>query len=256
MKTTIASFSGLLILLLCAGFLFPVRSFRSEAGALTGAWELIENGEGPFPQTRGQKAILSCSDTYWTLTYYNMETKVFDFTTGGTYRLEDHLLSASTEFHSSDSNQVGISWSLDVDFSGEEQVSFISNAGEEQVRETYKRIDDAGTDLAGNWNFHARKQGEELSVRTPGPRKTIKLLTGTRFQWAAINTETKQFFGTGGGTYTFEDGKYTEHIEFFSRDSSRVGASLSFDGRVEGDDWHHSGKSSKGDPMYEIWRRE
>ncbi|MDX1470670.1 MAG: hypothetical protein R3213_04170 [Flavobacteriaceae bacterium] len=59
--------------------------------------------------------------------------------------------------------------------------------------------------------------------------------------------------GTGGGTYTTEDGKYTENIEFFSRDNSRVGASLEFDFELVDGDWHHSGFSSKGDPLYEIW---
>src|SRR3546814_4443688 len=85
-------------------------------------------------------------------------------------------------------------------------------------------------------------------------RRTLKILTGTRFQWAAINVETGEFSGTGGGTYTFKNGKYTENIEFFSRDNSRVGMSLSFEGDLQGDDWHHQGKSSKGDPIYEIGR--
>jgi hypothetical protein len=87
-------------------------------------------------------------------------------------------------------------------------------------------------------------------------RKTIKIMTGDRFQWAAINTATGEFFGTGGGTYTFKDGRYTEQIEFFSRDSSRVGMSLNFEGKVTDGDWHHRGKSSKGDPIYEIWSKE
>ena len=66
-----------------------------------------------------------------------------------------------------------------------------------------------------------------------GDRKTLKLLTGTRFQPMAINAATKKKIGTGGGTYTFADGKYTEQIEFFSRDSTRVGATLNFDGSVK-----------------------
>ncbi len=84
---------------------------------------------------------------------------------------------------------------------------------------------------------------------------TVKTLTDTRFQWAAINPETKEFFGTGGGTYTFKNGKYTGNIEFFSRDSSRVGASLFFDGKLNNGQWHHSGLSSKGDSIYEVWSR-
>ncbi|MEM1136632.1 MAG: hypothetical protein AAGI07_12415 [Bacteroidota bacterium] len=81
----------------------------------------------------------------------------------------------------------------------------------------------------------------------------MKILTPTHFQWIAYNTATGQFFGTGGGTYTAENGTYTENIKFFSRDKSRVGASLTFSFDVQGNDWHHKGKSSKGDPMYEIW---
>jgi hypothetical protein len=78
-------------------------------------------------------------------------------------------------------------------------------------------------------------------------------LSGTRFQWIAYNTETRQFMGTGGGTYSTKDGKYTENIDFFSRDNSRVGASLQFDFELKDNDWHHKGLSSKGDPIYEIW---
>ena len=97
---------------------------------------------------------------------------------------------------------------------------------------------------------------EKISpIHVNGTRKTLKLLTGSRFQWFAIDPGTKGFFGTGGGNYSFINGQYTENIEFFSRDSSRVGASLSFNGKVVDGNWHHSGKSSKGDDIYEVWSR-
>ena len=89
-----------------------------------------------------------------------------------------------------------------------------------------------------------------------GDRKTLKLLTGTRFQSMAINAATKKKFGTGGGTYTFADGKYTEQIEFFSCDSTRVGATLNFDGSLKDSVWNHSGKSLKGDPLNELRTKE
>ena len=99
-----------------------------------------------------------------------------------------------------------------------------------------------------------RKSGDKIQPRnTDQPRKTMKIVSGTRFQWIAYNTETKQFSGTGGGTYVTINGKYTENIEFFSRDDSRVGASLDFDFSLKNGDWHHSGLSSKGAPMYEVW---
>ena len=95
-----------------------------------------------------------------------------------------------------------------------------------------------------------------MSPMQRGPRKTLKVLSDGRFQWIAFNTETKEFSGTGGGTYTAENGKYTENIDFFSRDSSRVGASLSFNFETKDGKWLHSGKSSTGKPIYEVWERE
>jgi len=108
-------------------------------------------------------------------------------------------------------------------------------------------------DLAGAWLMSGRVRDGKISRREPGPRKTMKILSKTRFQWIAYNTETWKFSGSGGGTYTAEDGKYVENIEFFSRDSSRVGASLSFDYEIIENEWHHSGLSSKGKPIHEIW---
>lgn len=89
-----------------------------------------------------------------------------------------------------------------------------------------------------------------------GPRKTIKLLTGSRFQWVAINPQTKQFSGTGGGTYVLKSGIYTETIDFFSRDNGRVGRSLTFKAAIDQDEWHHTGQSSTGGAVNEIWTRE
>jgi len=81
----------------------------------------------------------------------------------------------------------------------------------------------------------------------------MKVLSGSRFQWIAYNTATKQFMGTGGGTYTTINGKYTEKIEFFSRDNSKAGLSLTFDYSLKDGTWNHKGFSSKGAAMHEIW---
>jgi hypothetical protein len=99
------------------------------------------------------------------------------------------------------------------------------------------------------------EDGKVAAIHQTGTRQTYKMLTGTKFQWVAIDPGKKQFSGTGGGSYTFKDGKYTENIEFFSRDNTRVGASLSFDGKLEDGNWHHSGLSSKGAKIYEVWSR-
>src|SRR5690606_22211081 len=99
------------------------------------------------------------------------------------------------------------------------------------------------------------QDGKLTEIHQKGERKTLKLLVGGHFQWIAFDPSIKGFYGTGGGIYKFENGKYIETIQFFSRDNSRVGASLSFDGEIKNGDWYHSGLSSKGDPIHEIWRK-
>ena len=109
--------------------------------------------------------------------------------------------------------------------------------------------------MTGNWVITGRKRDNEISTMTPGARRTVKILGGGRFQWIAFNSETKELSGTGGGTYSAEDGIYKENITFFSRDDSRVGATLDFQYEVKDGHWHHSGKSSTGEPIYEIWSK-
>ena len=82
------------------------------------------------------------------------------------------------------------------------------------------------------------------------------MLSDTRFQWVAYDTAAKSFSGTGGGTYTFENGKYTETIEYHSKNSARVGAVLPFEYEIKGKKWDHSGLSSTGNPIREIWTRQ
>ncbi|MGB3144525.1 MAG: hypothetical protein WBB24_10480, partial [Maribacter sp.] len=110
--------------------------------------------------------------------------------------------------------------------------------------------------LDSAWLFATRgpdtgqdRRGEESA------RKTLKFLKDGTFQWIAYDTDTMKFSGTGGGNFTSSNGVYTENIEFFSRDNARVGASLKFNYELKDDDWYHTGKNSKGEPMFEIWSR-
>jgi hypothetical protein len=213
------------------------------ADDLTGAWQVRNNSE---------EHVVLFVDGYFTHTTYGKEDRRFIQTRGGTYSLNNNKLAVHYEFDTRDKEQVGQTTSYDVSLQGN-QLSANLNTSEQK----WTRIDDGGSGLAGLWKITARKQGDSLQqIHQTGTRKTVKILTSTRFQWAAIDPGTKSFMGTGGGTYTFKDGKYSENIEFFSRDSSRVGSSLTFDGKLQNGDWHHSGLSSKGDPIYEVWSRK
>ncbi len=224
----------LLTIVISLGFLF------NAIAQLKGAWKQTSPD--------GVTAVLICSEDYLMISRY--KEKQFLMTEGGTYRLENNTLSYHSEFNSSDSSKVGKTLHLRTKAT-KNQLS-VDPWGDWQL------VDEGKTPAAAVYRITRRMGNDnQIAPMQRGARKTLKMLTDTRFQWVAINPETKQFSGTGGGSYTIRDGKYTETIEFFSRDNNRVGASLSFDYELkDGKDWHHSGLSSAGAKIYEVWSKE
>lgn len=227
-------------------FLFAVLisvSFKQENKndkTLTGAWQL---------QNETGNHVLVFMDNYFSFTSYRIDDKQFIQSQGGTVNAQNGSANAVIEFNSLNKEQVGRKMSYPFTIYGKQLVINISGK-----KENWTKLDNGSGPLAGVWRITERMEdGQVKPIHQTGPRKTFKILTGTRFQWAAINSETKEFSGTGGGTYTFENGKYKENINFFSRDSSRVGASLDFEDKLENGKWHHTGLSSKGDKIYEVW---
>lgn len=224
--------------------IFLLGCLGSSAQSITGAWErnfTNENGEEI-------KTVTVYTDGYYVFTTYEAKTGKFINTKGGSFSLSENTITEKTEFNTESPDEVGTENSFDISVS--DAVFKILDTDLQ-----FKRID-AGQPgkLQGAWLMSGRVvDGKSQQRATDVPRKTMKILSGTRFQWIAYNTETKQFMGTGGGTYTTENGVYIENIEFFSRDNSRVGASLDFKFKLENGDWHHSGLSSKGAPINEIW---
>ena len=228
--------------LVCAVLAFQKPGLE-KADDLTGAWQLQKGSE---------EQVVVFMDGYVTYTRYDKSGKQFFETRGGTYTVAGNKLTITYEFDTKNKEQVGQAASYTASLKNNKLSSTLNGA-----EEMWQRIDGGTSNLSGLWKITARKQeGQLVPIHQTGTRKTIKILTATRFQWAAIDPGTKQFMGTGGGIYTFADGKYTENIEFFSRDSSRVGSALSFNGKLENGDWHHSGFSSKGDTIYEVWSRK
>ena len=221
------------------------------ASVLIGGFTLTPNAtlKGAWKMNDG---ILLCTDNYFSLAHFDVQKKRFDRTIGGTYNLNGNTITLKIEFSYPDTTLVGESLETTIDIK-DNKFLFKNN----DILETWEKIpEENGSPLSALWQIVGREQKDgAMGEIKRGARKTIKILTQNRFQWIALNTETKVFSGTGGGTYTFKDGKYTETIEFFSRDSSRVGMSLSFDSQVEGDKWYHTGKSSKGDRVHEIWQK-
>jgi hypothetical protein len=188
--------------------------------------------------------------------YYDFYSKKFIKSSGGTYAVNNDTYTETIEFSTADASEVGNSIVYTIK-SVKNKLNLINNYSKKQ--ENWEKIVQpiaGNSSLTGDWRIIEREQNGKMIPIQKGHRKTIKILAGSRFQWAAINTDTKEFFGTGGGTYTANNGKYTETIEFFSRDSSRVGNKLSFDFEVKDNNWHHKGLSSTGNKIYEVWTRE
>ena len=229
----------IIVLFICA-----FASIVVKGQTILGAWETYHTSENGAQL----KSVAIVSDAYYVLTTYNVATGKFVNSNGGSWKLEGDLITQKIAFHTDDSELVGKELSFKVAISND-VLKIVDNNIQ------FNRIDSgAPGKLQGAWLMSGRVMDGKAQLRdTSGPRKTMKILSGTRFQWIAYNTQTKQFMGTGGGTYTTIDGEYTENIEFFSKDDSKVGLSLKFNFELKDGKWHHSGSSSKGDPIHEIW---
>lgn len=191
---------------------------------------------------------LKIDDDYMTHTSYEKKPAKFIKTLGGFYNIEDGIMKVQLEFNSNFEKDSITQLQYKFEISEEMLTLYLDDKLEFEASENLKQ------ELDGQWLFGTRGPDEGQERRGDSkPRKTLKYLQNGRFQWIAYNIETMKFHGTGGGSFTSENGVYQENIEFFSRDNSRVGAELKFGFELKGNDWHHQGKNSKSEPMYEIW---
>ncbi len=216
-------------------------SLISLGQALTGAWD---RRDGSTTESR-----IYAGD-FFSVALYNKEGKEYLGTFGGKYTFKDGTLIQTIEFNTRNPERVGTEVKETAVLAKDGKSLSVGTA-------TLVRVDDGQPgQLSGAWLITGRINDKgEVRRSTPGARRTMKILSGTRFQWIAYNVDTKEFFGTGGGTYSTVNGKYTENIAFFSRDNTRVGASLSFDFSLVEGEWQHKGLSSKGEPIHEIWTK-
>lgn len=191
------------------------------------------------------KLVLITTDYISVISY---KDGVYLSTFGGPYQFDGRDINITLEYIDAYPDSVGLQKIISVQSLDKDQL-WMEGLQLEKAIHTKQ-------DLDGLWRITGRQSNETMSNITKGDRKTIKLLVDGYFQWIAINPAEKGFYGTGGGKYTFNNGEYKEQILFFSRDNSRVGQTLTFDGALREKLWHHSGKSSKGAPIYEIWSPE
>ena len=225
--------------------LLVLFSTSIKSQSLIGSWELtLENELG----IKEKQIVIFSSNGFQSISIFNAETGEFIYTNGGTWELNGDDLTEKVEFDTGNPERVGSEVTFKI-------ILKKNSITVPDMSRTWKRIDNGKPGkLEGAWLMSGRyRDGKKQTRSIDRPRKTMKLLSGKRFQWIAYNTETKQFMGTGGGTYTTKNGVYSENIEFFSRDNSKAGLKLQFDFEIIDGEWNHKGFSSKGDPLHEIW---
>jgi hypothetical protein len=223
-----------------------LTSLYSYAQSPIGAWERYYDDENG----NSIRSVVIFSEKFQSIAMYNAKSGEFIYSNGGTWKINGNMMTEKVEFDTGNAERVGEVVTFQVELTD-------SSLSIPESNWTFYRIDDGSPgELQGAWLMAGRvRDGNKQMRDTSGPRKTMKILSGERFQWIAYNTETKRFMGTGGGSYSTIDGIYTENIEFFSRDNSKAGLSLQFSYSIENNEWDHSGYSSKGAPMHEIWVR-
>lgn len=222
-----------------------LTSLFAHAQVPKGAWKSQE--------PTGSTSVMIITDNYMCIGSYSLLNKYFERAEGGPITLSGDQMTYTPEFNSADTAKIGIP----VVYTVTRKSNVLTLRYEEAM--VWMLVDDAGSlPMAGAWHITERANdgvGELVKIHQEGTRKTLKLLSGTRFQWFAIDPAVKGFYGSGGGTYTAQNGKYIEKIEFFSRNNNRVGSSLQFNWKLDNGRWDHSGKSSDGKPIHEVWEK-
>lgn len=228
-----------LTLLICMVYFMPLKA---QIGI--NVYTSIDKNEGDM-----EHRIMLDTD-YIVLTEFQTSPAKFIKTLGGFYSVKDDVLHIQLEFNSN--YEVDSLKTLTIPFTYEKGNLILTFDSKKE----FKASKQISQELDGKWLMAGRvADNAEQRRDTTAPRKTMKFLNNGYFQWIAFQTETMAFSGTGGGAFTSKDGVYTENIEFFSRDASRVGAALDFKYDLKSTDWHHIGKSSIGDPLHEIWAK-
>ena len=168
-------------LVLLIGLLPVIESFKFSP---------IKNPEGAFvyQHDKGEDWLM-LKDNYLIHTSFDKNQKQFHFSRGGPFAVDGQKINWKLEFDTRNSKKVG---------QNETAVFQLSDQSLRLGETQYKLADNGSAPLAGYYRISGRKQGEQVNEMPLAARKTIKLLTANKFQWAAINTSTGEFFGTGG----------------------------------------------------------
>src|SRR5690606_21245720 len=163
-------------------------AFGMNSQNISGAWEHLSTSEDGDPLIN----VMIFVDGYYASTTYHATIGKFIKTHGGSWKLENNLMIENLEFDTNNSERVGTEVSYEVNVL-ENELEIVNS------HLKFTRLDSGQPGaLHGAWLMSGRTIDGNSQIRnTDGPRKTMKILSGTRFQWIAYNTETKQFMEIG-----------------------------------------------------------
>ncbi len=119
---------------------------------------------------------------------------------------------------------------------------------------TVSACQDQNGPLEGTWEMVSATYTDADTTTTLvlSDVRATKILTSDHF---AFGRQQDEGAYAGGGMYTYQDGSYTEVIQFHSN-SDWLTDTLQFKARIEGDSlWYHSGTLGENFVLDEIWRR-
>ena len=223
----------LLLILIISGSFYPPES------SIVGAWhEKMEDDE----------AVLICKDGYMVVTEFNQVNTQFSYCTGGTYKEKNDQFIITVDFttRKKEIEYIGTQRVMKYSISGD-KISVIKDDGTTRV---LTRMDDGSGELAGVWRLVSRMNNGKTDSIGKDSRETLKIISGKRFQWVTFDPEKNEFVGGGGGNYIYKEGKYSENIECYAKNSYKVGTSVVFDAFVNNNSW-----TIKGKGVEEVWRK-
>jgi len=239
-------FNLLLVALPC---LLVAQSVDSHS--LEGTWKLTKAKWGDMENHKvPEREIYKIFTTdHFFFVYYDNEK--FSGAGGGTYVANNNTFTETLAYYSWDSTAVGtqqtFTWTLDGNTLHQE--GLIKGADQYDnyvIDEYYEKVENGISQtktnpLLGVW-LYKDGEGDTADYRTANNIKSYKVITPQFFYIAFIDKDTGAFDGAGFGTYTYDNGKYSETIKAFSFDPSAVGKTFHFDIEAQPDQFLQIGE--------------
>jgi len=109
-----------------------------------------------------------------------------------------------------------------------------ASAGESQSSAEADATQNSSADqLQGTWKLLAAKWNAD--TKQFADNTMYKIFTGDRFAFVWFNPHDHTFTGAGGGTYTVDNGQFTETLEYLAMDSTAAGTSQTYDFKIMDD---------------------